>query len=143
MKLFITIFISGLLFGAGLAISGMTDPARVAGFLDITGDWDFTLMFVMGAALLVSMPGFYLLQKREHPWFAERFYLPTRQDIDWKLIVGSVIFGIGWGISGLCPGPAIGSLVTGNPEITYFVLAMILGQNVTRWFEGNRSKSSE
>ncbi len=144
MKLYVSIFLSGLLFGAGLAISGMTDPARVAGFLDIAGDWDITLMFVMGSALLISLPGFYLLQKKSiRPWFAEKLYLPSRKDLDVKLVLGSIIFGIGWGISGLCPGPAIGSLVTGSSDIVYFVLSMILGQNIARWFERNKNNQSE
>jgi uncharacterized membrane protein YedE/YeeE len=135
MKLFLSIFIAGLFFGMGLAISGMTDPARVAGFLDITGEWDITLIFVMGSALLVTLPGFYLVQKRARPWYAGRFNLPTKMDIDWKLIAGAILFGVGWGISGFCPGPAIASLVTGSQEVVYFVLAMILGQNLSRWFE--------
>ena len=143
MKLFLSIFLSGLLFGAGMAISGMTDPARVAGFLEITGDWDITLMFVMGAALLVGLPGFHLLQKQECPWYDVRFYLPGYKDVDWKLIIGSIVFGIGWGISGLCPGPAIASLVTGSSGIVYFVLSMILGQNIARWFEGSKDNQTE
>jgi len=144
MKLYISIFFSGLLFGAGLAISGMTDPARIAGFLDIAGNWDMTLMFVMGTALLISLPGFYLLQKKsDPPWFAEKLYLPARKDLDVKLVLGAIIFGIGWGISGLCPGPAIGSLVTGASDIVYFILSMILGQNIVRWFEGTNNNQTE
>jgi len=146
MKLFLSIFIAGLLFGMGLAISGMTDPARVAGFLDITGQWDITLLFVMGSALLVTLPGYHLVQKQAQPWFAGRFYLPTKVDIDWKLIAGAILFGVGWGISGFCPGPAIASLVTGSQEVVYFVLAMILGQNLSRWFENridSRKASSD
>lgn len=136
MKQLPVIFASGLLFGIGLAVSGMTDPARVAGFLDITGQWDMTLMFVMGGALLITLPGFHLVQKRAAPWFAGRFYLPTKKDIDWKLLAGSLIFGVGWGISGFCPGPAIASVVTGSTDIITFLLAMIFGQNLARWLEG-------
>jgi len=128
MKLLLSIFIAGLLFGAGLAISGMTDPAKVTGFLDITGQWDITLLFVMGGGLLVTIPFFPLVQKKTSPWFSDRYYLPTRKDLDWKLITGSALFGIGWGMSGFCPGPAIAGLVTGSLQIVYFVLAMIAGQ---------------
>lgn len=136
MKAVLNIFSAGVLFGIGLAVSGMTDPARITGFLDITGEWDITLMFVMGGALLITVPGFFSVMQREHPWFGEKFYLPTKKDIDWKLVTGSIIFGIGWGISGFCPGPAIASLVSANQQVINFVLAMILGQNLMRWIEG-------
>lgn len=142
MKLYLSTLLAGVLFGSGLAISGMTDPARVTGFLDVAGQWDMTLMFVMAAALIVTLPGFHLLQNWAAPWFAEQFYLPTRKDLDWKLILGSIVFGIGWGLSGFCPGPAIASLVSGTPEVLYFVVAMILGQNISRLFEKLISKPS-
>ncbi len=140
MKLLLSIFIAGLMFGTGLAISGMTDPARVVGFLDITGQWDITLMFVMGGALLITLPLFHLAQKQPSPWFAEKFYLPTKKDLDWRLITGSVLFGIGWGIAGLCPGPALAGLVTGKPEVVWFVLAMLLGQLLAMLVETKPSK---
>jgi len=128
MKHSIAALISGIVFGLGLAISEMINPARVIGFLDITGDWDFTLALVMGGALVVTVIGFPLITKRSHPIFAEKFYLPTRSDIDSTLLGGAALFGIGWGIAGLCPGPAIAGLASLNPSIFLFVGAMIVGQ---------------
>lgn len=128
MKHSIAALISGIVFGLGLAISEMINPARVIGFLDITGEWDFTLALVMGGALVVTVIGFPLITKRSHPIFAEKFYLPTRSDIDSSLLGGAALFGIGWGIAGLCPGPAIAGLASLNPSIFLFVGAMIIGQ---------------
>lgn len=119
--------LSGLLFGAGLVLAGMTDPARVLGFLDLAGRWDPTLAFVMGSAVLVTLPTFRLLRGRQRPVLAARFYLPTRKDLDPALIGGAAIFGIGWGIAGLCPGPAIANLGTAAPEILAFVVSMVVG----------------
>lgn len=111
--------IAGLLFGLGLGVSQMVDRDRVLGFLDIAGDWDLTLAFVMGGAVLVTLISFRFVLKRPHPIFSERFYLPTRQDIDLTLLIGAGLFGIGWGIAGYCPGPAITATVLGiaNPFI--------------------------
>jgi len=128
MKTLISTFIAGLLFGLGLSVSEMIDPARVSGFLDIAGQWDATLLFVMGGALAVTVPVFPLILKRDRPLFSEKFNLPTRKDIDWKLVIGAALFGLGWGIAGFCPGPAISALATGMPEVFYFVLAMMGGQ---------------
>lgn len=122
--------LAGILFGAGLFIGGMTDPAKVIGFLDLAGSWDPSLAFVMGAALCVTLPTFQLLRKRSRPLLEERFFLPTKTDLDPRLIVGAVLFGIGWGVAGLCPGPAIANLSTGSLPIVVFVLAMILGMRV-------------
>lgn len=121
--------ISGTLFGFGLALSGMTDPAKVVGFLDVTGAWDPSLAFVMGCALLVSLPAFQLARRRHaaRPWFAERFTWPSIKAIDRRLLAGAALFGIGWGITGLCPGPALASLISGVPMIIGFVLAMLSG----------------
>jgi uncharacterized membrane protein YedE/YeeE len=138
MKLLISTFIAGILFGIGLAMSEMVDPARVSGFLDIAGAWDPTLLLVMGGALAVTLPAFTLIQKRERPLFIDKFSLPTKNDLDWKLISGAVLFGIGWGISGFCPGPALSALVTGMPEVIYFVLAMASGQLLAMLFERRR-----
>lgn len=123
--------ITGLLFGIGLAVGGMTDPARVLGFLDILGAWDATLAFVMGAAVLTATIGYRLVLRREQPLFAKRFTLPTRQDIDRSLVMGAALFGIGWGMIGYCPGPAIASLPAGQPATVAFVLAMVAGMGVT------------
>ncbi len=118
---------AGFLFALGLGLSQMLNPAKVLNFLDLAGDWDPTLAFVMGGALLVTLPAFRLILKRPHPMFAARFYLPTKQDIDVRLIAGAVIFGIGWGIAGLCPGPAITALATGLLPVLSFVGAMAVG----------------
>jgi uncharacterized membrane protein YedE/YeeE len=124
--------ISGVLFGAGLAISGMTNPAKVLAFLDVFGAWDPTLAFVMGGALAISTIGFALARRRSRPWLAEGFSLPTRTDLDPQLIGGAVLFGVGWGLVGLCPGPALANLGRGSAEITLFVAAMIAGVFVYR-----------
>jgi uncharacterized protein len=128
VKLYLSIFISGLLFGIGLTISGMTDPGRVTDFLDISGAWDPTLILVMAGALTITLPGFMLIQKRPTPFFSEKYYLPTKKDLDVPLISGAILFGIGWGIAGFCPGPAIASLVSLEIESFIFVTAMLGGQ---------------
>ena len=117
----------GIVFGAGLAISGMTNPAKVLAFLDVFGRWDPTLAFVMGGALGVTAIGFALARRRASPWLREAFALPTRSDIDARLIGGAALFGVGWGIVGLCPGPALANLSRGSGEIMIFVAAMIAG----------------
>ncbi|MGQ0622641.1 MAG: DUF6691 family protein [Panacagrimonas sp.] len=119
--------LAGALFGVGLVIGGMTDPGKVISFLDLAGTWDPSLAFVMGAAICVTLPTFQLLKGRSRPLLDDRFFLPTRKDLDSQLIGGAILFGVGWGIAGLCPGPAIASLSTGAPEILAFVIAMIAG----------------
>ncbi len=123
-------FLCGLVFGFGLLISGMTQPAKVLGFLDIFGRWDPTLAFVMAAALVVSGTGFALMRRPRRPVLAARYLWPTRTDIDWRLVVGSVLFGVGWGLVGLCPGPALVNLASLMPRVTVFVLAMAAGMIV-------------
>lgn len=121
--------IAGTLFGAGLVVGGMTDPGKVIGFLDLAGQWDPSLAFVMGGALCVTLPVFQLvIRKRSRPVLGSRFFLPTKTDLDPALLGGSALFGIGWGIAGLCPGPAIANLVTGAPEVLAFVVAMVAGK---------------
>ena len=136
MKQTFAALVSGIVFGLGLAISEMNNPTRVIGFLDITGDWDFTLMLVMGGALVVTLIGFPLITRRSHPVFAEKFHLPTRNDIDASLLGGAALFGIGWGIAGLCPGPAIAGLASLSPSIFLFVAAMIVGQLIGGKLQG-------
>lgn len=119
--------IAGLLFGLGLGVSQMVDRDRVLGFLDIAGDWDPTLAFVMGGAVLVTLISFRFVLQRPHPIFSEKFYLPTRQDIDRTLLIGAGLFGIGWGIAGYCPGPAITATVLGIANPFIFLVAMIIG----------------
>jgi len=121
---------SGLLFGAGLTISGMTDPHRVRGFLDFFGDWDPTLAFVMGGAVIVMAVAWRLRARMAAPVFGEKFTLPDRTDLDARLIIGSALFGIGWGIAGLCPGPAVASLALAPMEVLPFVVAMLAGMGL-------------
>jgi uncharacterized protein len=118
---------SGILFGLGLVISGMVNPAKVIGFLDVAGDWDPTLAFVMGGALLVATPAFRWILRRPHPMLGTAFSLPTKAEIEPRLIGGAALFGVGWGLVGLCPGPAITALVSGVPLVALFVVAMVAG----------------
>ena len=127
MRTILIALAAGLLFGAGLALGGMTDPARVIGFLDVAGRWDPSLAFVMGCALLVTFPVFAWVRRQQRPLFAERFQLPTRKDLDPPLLAGAALFGIGWGIAGLCPGPAVANLASGAWEVLLFVAAMVAG----------------
>lgn len=120
-------FVCGLIFGLGLVISGMTQPQKVLGFLDIFGRWDPTLAFVMVAALIVSGTGFALARQQRRPLLTPQLLWPTRTDIDQSLVVGSVLFGIGWGLVGLCPGPALVNLAGLWPSVIVFALAMSAG----------------
>ena len=124
--------LSGLLFGAGLTISGMTDPERVRGFLDEFGQRDPTLAFVMGGAVLVMAVAWRVRARMIRPVFAEKFSLPERQDLDGRLIAGSILFGIGWGVAGLCPGPAVASLALSPASALPFVAAMLAGMLLQR-----------
>lgn len=117
----------GLIFGAGLLISGMVQPTKVLAFLDIFGAWDPSLAVVMIAALAVSAPGFMLAKGRSRPLLASRSFWPARDDIDRPLVIGSAMFGAGWGLAGLCPGPALESLATLSPGVLVFVAAMAAG----------------
>ncbi|MGB3632529.1 MAG: DUF6691 family protein [Rubrobacteraceae bacterium] len=136
LRMVVALF-SGTFFGLGLAISGMANPAKVIGFLDVAGDWDPTLAFVMGGAILVTMPAFRVIFKRRSPVLAEKFELPTKKKIDAPLIGGSAVFGVGWGLSGFCPGPAITALVpalmTGLVPVFVFFAAMIAGMAIYKW----------
>jgi uncharacterized protein len=124
--------LSGLLFGAGLAISGMADPQRVRGFLDIFGAWDPTLLFVMGGAVIVMILAWPLQRRMLHPLLTNKFQLPDRKDVDRPLIIGAIIFGIGWAIAGLCPGPALIRLVLEPLSALIFVAAMTFGMAIYR-----------
>jgi uncharacterized protein len=123
----------GFIFGLGLCLSGLADPAVVLGFLDVAGGWNPTLLFVMGAGLIVTLIGYRLVFERDRPLFPPRFNLPTSTAIDSPLISGAVIFGIGWGLAGYCPGPAVVSLASGRPEVFVFVTAMVTGMIAVRW----------
>ena len=124
--------VAGTLFGAGLTVSGMTDPQRVRGFLNLFGQWDPTLAFVMGGAVLVMAVAWRLRRHIGYPLFAEKFLLPGRSDLDARLISGSALFGIGWGLAGLCPGPAIASLALAPAAVLPFVVAMVAGMAIHR-----------
>jgi uncharacterized protein len=127
MPIIVASFLSGLIFGAGLLISGMTDPEKVLGFLDIFGAWDATLAFVMAGAVAVAAIGFLLARRRGAPFLAATYRWPTRRDLDAPLMIGAVLFGVGWGLVGICPGPAIVNLAGLSMPIIVFVAAMILG----------------
>lgn len=135
MRSTVIALLCGTLFGFGLCVAEMVNPARIVGFLDLYGRWDATMGFVMITALGVTAVGFPLIMRRAHPVFAERFCLPTKRDLDLPLIGGSILFGVGWGISGLCPGPAIAALVSLSPSIGLFVVAMVAGQWLVSRFE--------
>ena len=134
---------AGLLFGAGLTISGMTDPQRVRGFLDLFGRWDPTLAFVMGGAVIVMAIAWRLQRRMGHPVFAERFVLPGRSDLDARLILGSALFGIGWGLAGLCPGPAIASLALAPVAVLPFLAAMLAGMAIHRLLPSSVSPTKQ
>ncbi|MGH6990215.1 MAG: DUF6691 family protein [Stellaceae bacterium] len=127
MKTMLSALICGLLFGAGLVISGMTETQKVQGFLDLFGDWDPSLAVVMASALIVSFGGFRLVRRRARPLFEARALWPTKQAIDRPLVIGAALFGAGWGLIGFCPGPALTDLSTGAPMVVVFVVAMAAG----------------
>jgi uncharacterized membrane protein YedE/YeeE len=125
--LVVAALICGLVFGWGLLISGMVQPAKVSAFLDIFGAWDPSLAVVMIAALIVSVPGFMLAKRRERPILAAQSVWPSKMGIDSQLVIGSALFGVGWGLVGLCPGPALENLATLSPRVIAFVVAMTAG----------------
>ena len=129
--------VSGTLFGAGLAQGGMTDPARVRGFLDLFGQWDPTLAFVMGGAVIVMALAWAVQKRMAAPLFEARWFVPTRSDITVPLIAGAALFGIGWGIAGLCPGPGIAALVLEPGAAVPFVVAMLVGMFGTRLLQSS------
>ncbi len=136
-------FVCGLTFGFGLLISGMTQPDKVLGFLDVLGRWDPTLAFVMAAALAVSGVGFALAKKRPAPLLAAQHLWPTRTDIDRRLVIGSVLFGAGWGLAGLCPGPALENLASLSPQVIAFVIAMMAGMLALDFWQHRAPKATE
>lgn len=132
MKQAIAALLAGVIFGLGLAVSEMISPAKVQAFLDVVGRWDPSLLVVMAGAVSVSFVGFRLARRRAAPVFAPRFELPTRHDLDRRLVAGAALFGIGWGLTGFCPGPAFASLAVGLEGSLVFVAAMVLGA----WLQG-------
>ena len=140
MKL-ILVLLSGVLFGLGLSVSAMINPTVVLNFLDFFGSWDPSLMFVMGGALLVTTFGYPLVFKKNMPLFSGKFSLPEKIDIDNKLVLGASIFGIGWGLVGYCPGPALAGLVLLQQETFIFVAAMIVGIKVAQFMSVKTKES--
>jgi uncharacterized protein len=126
--------LSGLLFGLGLGLSQMIDRQRILGFLDVTGTWDPTLLFVLGGAVGVTLFTFRFVLQMRHPFWDKMFHVSKRQDIDTPLLLGSAIFGIGWGVAGYCPGPGITALVLGIWNPVLFVAAMLVGSLVYKWY---------
>ncbi len=125
--------VSGILFGMGMAVSGMIDPAKVIGFLDVAGSWDPSLAFVMGGALAVFLPSYFLIIKpRKQSVSGAEMCTPTNTKIDSRLLSGAAIFGLGWGLAGICPGPAVASLSFGNISIVLFFVAMLAGSLLTK-----------
>ena len=133
-------FFCGWLFAIGLGIAGMTQPAKIIGFLDVAGTWDASLMLVMGGAVTLGLVSFPLVLRRRAPILEEHFLLPEKSTIDRRLVSGAALFGVGWGLSGYCPGPALVSLVTGNPSLIVFVLSMLAGLGIGQWV--NRQPSA-
>lgn len=133
MKKNVLALLSGVLFGLGLAVSQMINPDKVLAFLDIAGDWDPSLALVLAASVLVTWLGFKLVLTRTQPVFEETFFLPTKKDLDAYLLMGSALFGVGWGIAGYCPGPAIAAITIGTWEPFIFVLSMLAGSFVCKF----------
>lgn len=136
-------FAIGLTFGLGLVIAGMSDPAKVLNFLDIaaisSGTWDASLAFVLAGAIVVTFVGFRFVLRRMRPIFGEKFHLPTATDLDARIVAGPAIFGVGWGLAGLCPGPAFTVLGGGSTAAFLFVAAMLIGMVAARWLANRPS----
>ena len=130
MKLGIISFLVGIIFSFGLGLSGMTDPQKVIGFLDVTGQWDPSLIFVMGSAIPVYYVFWRFFQKRGVPFFEAKSHVPTRRDIDKKLVIGSALFGIGWGVAGVCPGPGIASIGAMSVGAVVFIVGYFIGARI-------------
>ncbi len=139
MKTQLTALLTGVLFGLGLAVSQMINPQKVIAFLDVFGNWDPSLALVLAGAVVVSFVGFQLAKRRATPVLASSFHAPTRTDLDARLLAGAAIFGIGWGLAGYCPGPAISALALGSLEPVVFLLAMAAGSlTLSRFDRRNR-----
>jgi uncharacterized membrane protein YedE/YeeE len=131
----LAVFLCGVLFALGLGVAGMTQPAKIIAFLDITGDWDPSLAFVMAGAVAVNFVLYRASMRRARPVFGEKFVIPSHRDINARLIAGAGLFGIGWGLSGYCPGPAWVSSVTGRSSVLAFVIAMLAGMLLFQWLQ--------
>lgn len=142
MPAILSALVSGLLFGLGLIVSQMVSPTKVLGFLDIFGDWDPSLAFVMGGAVAVSALGTVFAKRRGVPVLARQLEIPTRRDLDPRLLGGAALFGIGWGLVGLCPGPALTVLIVGPWQVSVFVAAMIAGMALFRIVPSDRPQAT-
>lgn len=138
----ILIYLTGLIFGIGISISGMANPAKVLNFFDLFGVWDPSLIFVMGGALITTFIGYKLVFGRSAPLFEQAYSLPTSRSLDARLIGGSAVFGIGWGIAGFCPGGALPALGTGRWEVFAFVAAVVAGIFIARWLMALQVRSA-
>lgn len=135
-------WIAGLIFGVGLLISGMTNPAKVLGFLDLAGAWDPSLAFVMAGAIAVAAVGFRVARNRTRSLLGLPMNLPTARHIDRRLVIGSILFGVGWGLAGICPGPSLVLLGSGIIKGAVFVMAMLAGMGLFEWFERKKRRGS-
>ena len=142
MIFFFALF-AGILFGVGLILSGMSDPSKVIGFLDITGNWDPSLAFVLGGAVAVGLLVFPFATKRQQSLLGEVMHLPTATQIDRRLVIGSITFGVGWGLAGYCPGPALASLAYGGLKPLTFVIAMLGGMGLFEMLEHRKAKTPQ
>ncbi|WP_206675092.1 YeeE/YedE family protein [Alteripontixanthobacter muriae] len=142
MRNLLPALIVGVIFGAGLVLSDMVNPARVQAFLDVAGAWDPTMMFVMGAALLPSALAYLVHRRMQQPLLADQFFIPRNGPIDRPLLIGAALFGIGWGMAGFCPGPAVAGLVLGIWQVWLFVAAMLVGMILHRFANARFSKMS-
>ena len=140
MKANLAALAAGLLFGMGLMLSGMTNPGEVLGFLDWSGVWSPDLIGVLGSAVAVSLIGFQFARRMERPWFEVEFPALPKKSVDWPLFVGALIFGIGWGLAGYCPGPALAGLALGNDEVLVFLGAMLIGGLLQQRWARRRKK---
>ena len=138
----ITSYLVGLVFGIGISISGMSNPAKVLNFFDFAGTWDPSLAFVMGGALITTMIGYRFVLKRPVPVLEEKFQLPTRRDLDTPLIAGSAVFGVGWGIAGFCPGGALPAVGTGRSEVLLFMVALLAGIQAAKLLQRRHAQQS-
>ena len=136
----VILYIAGLMFGIGISMSGMGNPAKVLNFFDVAGSWDPSLIFVMGGALVVTFIGYRVVLKRPAPAFDSAFHLPTSSVIDTRLLAGSAVFGVGWGVTGFCPGGALPVISTGAPLVLVFMAALVAGQLIARALIGRASR---
>ena len=139
MKTDLSALVAGLLFGMGLMLSGMTNPGEVLGFLDWSGVWSPDLIGVLGSAVLVSLIGFQFARRMDKPWFEAEFPALPRKSIDRPLLMGALLFGVGWGLAGYCPGPALAGLALGNEEVLVFLAAMLCGGLLQQAWSRNRN----